>query len=86
MSDDQISLILSTVKSDPDGDHDCPKCGKKTPNERYILVGTMLCTTCTVDKPIYGVVEYGHKTGGVLIITESKEEFDQLRKPANQRR
>jgi len=31
-------------------------------------------------------MEYGHKTAGVLVLTDDSTEFEALKKPANQRR
>jgi len=67
--------------------HKCPTCGRDVPDERLELLGTEYCIHCTTEKPpLLGIMEYGHKTGGVLVMTESRSEFDMLKKPANHRR
>jgi len=78
---------LEKYKEDPDGEHECPVCKTMVPNLRAVLVGTVLCGTCTPQpKKIYGVMEYSEKAVGVLIITDSEKEFKELKKPANKRR
>lgn len=67
--------------------HDCPSCGAKVSNTRSELLGTELCIRCTpqIQKPL-GVMEYGHKTAGVLVLAHTREQFLELKKPANRRR
>lgn len=67
--------------------HKCPVCGCDVPNERSELIGVETCIRCTPQRPRpLGVVEYAEKAGGILFITESREIFNMLKKPANQRR
>ena len=72
---------------DTDGTHECPKCGAQVANERFLLIGTLLCPACTPQRPrLKGVMEYEGKTAGVLIVTENEELFKALKLPANRRR
>ena len=65
----------------------CVRCGKPVPEERVELLKVAICKRCTPQpNPIYGVMEYSHKNTGVLVITDSYEEFLMLKKPANRRR
>ena len=67
--------------------HKCPSCGCLVPDERLELLGTEYCIKCSPDRPpLRGVMEYGHKTAGVLVLTDDPTEFEALKKPANQRR
>lgn len=72
---------------DPSGFHQCPICGKETSNQRKIITGLMTCVDCApkVENP-KGIMEYGEKAGGVLVICQSEAEFQNLKKPANRRR
>jgi hypothetical protein len=56
------------------------------PKERQEL-GINTCIKCTPqpEKPL-GVIEYAGKTGGVLVVCNSRKEFDFLKRPANRRR
>ena len=63
----------------------CITCGMEIPEERAEL-GFHTCIKCTPQRKIYGVMEYGHKTGGTLIVTDNYKLFRELRKPANLRR
>ena len=78
---------MSELEAPKVSTHECPKCGKETPNERQELTGSPLCIKCTppMAKPL-AVVEYNEKAGGVLYICRNKAEFDYLKKPANRRR
>lgn len=59
--------------------HPCPKCGQPTPDERYQIVGTLLCTTCTPQAPrLFGAMIYDHKTGGVLEVC-NEEQFKAIK-------
>lgn len=59
--------------------HVCPKCGVLVPDERYELVGTLLCVKCTPEKPRpLGVPIYSHKTGAVLEIC-NEEQFKAIK-------
>jgi hypothetical protein len=63
----------------------CAFCGQVMPEERLEL-GLTECIKCAPqDRPL-GVMEYGHKTAGVLVVTYSRQEFEDLKKPANKRR
>lgn len=67
--------------------HACPSCGEPTPNERQRILGTPLCIKCSPQAPKkLGIPEYGHKAGGVTVVCDTPEEFEFLKKPANQRR
>ena len=67
--------------------HKCPCCGCEVPDERFELLGVLTCLKCTPqkEKPL-GIMEYAEKAGGVLMITDSRREFEMLKRPANQRR
>jgi hypothetical protein len=62
----------------------CATCGKEMPDER-LEYGLTHCSNCTNQTKAYGVMEYGHKTAGVLIITDESG-YHELRKTASQRR
>lgn len=67
--------------------HKCPSCGEDVPDERITLVGVVTCTKCTPQPgKLYGIMDYGHKTGGVLTMTEDPELFKVLKRPINQQR
>ena len=63
----------------------CALCGKDMPQERLEL-GLGNCISCSPQGRPLGVMEYGHKTAGMLVLTYSREEFLALKKPANRRR
>jgi hypothetical protein len=54
------------------------------PEER-LEFGYFNCTKCNMQERPKGVMEYGHKTAGVLIITDDIG-FRELKKPASSRR
>jgi hypothetical protein len=65
----------------------CPSCGKEVPLDRYKILGVKTCIECTPTvKPYLGVMNYKHKTGGVLIKTTDPKEFAKWKLPANRRR
>ena len=71
----------------PSTTHSCPCCGKEVNDLRQKLLGTPNCGWCTPQLgKLYGCMEYGHKTAGVLVVTSNRKEFLQLKKAANQRR
>ena len=77
-----MPLVLSE-----DGLHECPICKEQVPNERFHLLGTLLCPGCTAQKPkLLGVMEYESKNAGVLIVTDNEDLFRALKLPANRRR
>lgn len=69
------------------GTHCCPDCGKLVSDERLELLGTETCEKCTPqgDK-VLGVLDYSHKTGGVLMLTSNRKHFEMMKKPINQQR
>ena len=64
----------------------CKICGREMPIERYELFGLTICSRCAPQNKIKGVMEYSHKTAGILVLCETEEEFHMLKKPANRRR
>jgi hypothetical protein len=79
--------LVRQIKADPDGIHRCPSCNKEVPNERYFLVGNIMCCGCSAQpKKLYGVMEYSEKAVGILVMTEDENVFKELKKPANKRR
>ena len=62
----------------------CATCGREMPEER-LEFGYFNCTKCNMQERPKGVMEYGHKTAGVLIITDDIG-FRELKKPASSRR
>lgn len=67
--------------------HKCPCCECEVPDERFELLGVLTCLKCTPQKErLFGIMEYTQKSGGVLMITDSRKEFEMLKRPANQRR
>lgn len=53
-------------------------------NER-LQYGLHHCSKCTDQSKPKGVMEYSHKAGGVLVVTDDKG-FRELKKTANERR
>jgi len=70
-----------------DAVHPCPACGKSTFDLRIELLGVVTCVQCTPQPTVvYGLMDYSHKTGGVLQIINDKKMFDKMKKPINQQR
>lgn len=66
--------------------HPCPNCGIPVSSERKELLGVVTCPACTPQaEKLYGIMEYGAKAGGVLVVG-SRKLIDTLKKPANRRR
>lgn len=67
--------------------HKCPNCGADVADERTVLLNTLCCAKCTpqASKPM-GVMNFDHKTGGVLMLITDKKIFRILKKPINQQR
>jgi len=61
----------------------CSCCNCEMPDERADF-GFYSCSNCLQIKSPKGVMEYPHKTGGMLIIVDSDKVFKILKKPANQ--
>jgi hypothetical protein len=79
--------LLEQILKNPEGTHKCPGCGSDTPNERYTVLGTVMCIPCSKQpKKIYGVMIYTEKAVATLVATEDENLFHQLKKPANQQR
>lgn len=54
----------------------CEKCVKPIPQERLdILPNTFRCVACSDESKTEGVVEYGHKTAGVICILPKDPEM-----------
>ncbi len=67
--------------------HLCPCCHKDVSDERLEMTGTPLCVDCTPPQPpIYGVMSYAEKAGGILMTTTDPKIFRLLKKPINQQR
>lgn len=62
----------------------CALCGCDMQQER-IELGLYHCRNCNKQQRPKGVMEYTHKTGGVLVITD-EEGFKELKKTASERR
>jgi predicted amidophosphoribosyltransferase len=66
--------------------HKCPKCQADVPDERLELLGVETCAKCTKQKPRYkGVMAYGHKTGGLLDICDTEDQFRSMKGTADPR-
>lgn len=65
----------------------CSKCDAPYPKMRRDLLGHDLCPKCTppVERPL-GIMDYGHKTAGSLMLVESRAAFNKMKKPINQQR
>jgi hypothetical protein len=69
------------------GTHPCPECGTDVSNERLTLLGTELCPKCTPQgSKVLGVLDYSHKTGGVLMLVSNRKHFEMMKRPINQQR
>jgi len=66
--------------------HTCPKCGSEVDDERRELLGIDLCIRCTPQHGLWGIMDFSHKTAGVLMLVEDYKLFKQLKKPINQQR
>lgn len=67
--------------------HKCPVCGIDVPDERRELLGVETCVKCTKQKPKpKGAMVYPHKTGGVLAICDTDEDYEAISKSANPRK
>ena len=88
----QSEIIKKLVQTEPtqpksSESHKCPNCGESVPDERTELLGVVTCAKCTPQKPKpLGVLDFSHKTGGVLMITDDMKLFKLLKKPINQQR
>ena len=72
---------------DDDTKHGCPGCDKEVYNARIrAMKGERRCIKCTDTQPYLGCMNYGHKTGGVLMKTQNREHFRLIRKPIDQQR
>jgi hypothetical protein len=67
--------------------HKCPSCGGEVSDARTELLGILECAFCTpqAEKPL-GIPDYGHKTGGSLMIVTDRKLFKLLKRPINQQR
>jgi hypothetical protein len=69
-----------------DQTHKCPKCQADVSDERRDILGVETCAKCTPQKPKYkGVMAYCHKTGGLLDICETEEQYQAMKRTADPR-
>lgn len=71
----------------PEGTTKCSKCGEGFPKLRADLLHVDTCLKCTPPSAkLFGVMDYGHKTAGSLMLIQDQRTLKMLRRPANRQR